>query len=97
MDAFINSIKEKNKRTDEVLNILKNAKPYRRELSGIKTEVINLMKNSNIVNLDKCQLVALTIIKELLLRGKFFKDKNFSYIFINDSGVISLVKYTFDI
>lgn len=36
MDAFINSIKEKNKRTDEVLNILKNAKPYRRELSGIK-------------------------------------------------------------
>ncbi len=88
MDAFINSIKEKNKRTDEVLNILKNAKPYRRELRGIKTEVINLMKNSNIVNLDKCQLVALTIIKELLLRGKFFKDKNFSYIFIDDDKSI---------
>lgn len=88
MDAFINSIKEKSKRLDEVLNVLKSAKPYRRELSGIKTEVINLMKNSNIVNLDKCQLVALTIIKELLLRGKFFKDKNFSYIFIDDDKSI---------
>lgn len=87
MDAFINSIKEKNKRTDEVLNILKNAKPYRRELSGIKKEITGFMKDSG-HNLDKCQKVTKLVIEEILQRGKFFKDNNFSYIFLDDDKKI---------
>jgi len=83
LDAFINSIKEKHKRTEEVLNLLKNAKPYRRELSGIKKEITSFMKDSG-HNLDKCQKVTKLVIKEILQRGKFFKDNNFSYIFIDD-------------
>lgn len=87
MDAFINSIKEKNERTDKVLNILKNAKPYRRELSGIKKEITGFMKDSG-HNLDKCQKVTKLVIEEILQRGKFFKDNNYSYIFLDDDKKI---------
>lgn len=87
MDAFINSIKKKDKRTEEVLNILKSAKPYRRELSGIKKEITAFMKDSG-HNLDKCQKVTKLVIEEILQRGKFFKDNNFSYIFLDDDKKI---------
>lgn len=87
IDAFINSIKEKNERTDKVLNILKNAKPYRRELSGIKKEITGFMKDSG-HNLDKCQKVTKLVIEEILQRGKFFKDNNYSYIFLDDDKKI---------
>lgn len=87
MDAFINSIKEKDKRTEEVLNLLKSAKPYRRELSGIKKEITAFMKDSG-HNLDKCQKVTKLVIEEILQRGKFFKDNNYSYIFLDDDKKI---------
>lgn len=87
LDAFINSIKEKDKRTEEVLNLLKSAKPYRRELSGIKKEITAFMKDSG-HNLDKCQKVTKLVIEEILQRGKFFKDNNYSYIFLDDDKKI---------
>ena len=89
IDAFINSIKEKNKRTDEVLNLLKSAKPYRRELSGIKKEITAFMKDSG-HNLDKCQKITKLVIEEILQRGKFFKDNNFSYLFLDDDKKLYL-------
>ena len=88
IDEFINSYKDKKQCYEAICNLFKGIKYYNREFRGIKAEIISLMKNSNYVNLDKCQLVSLTIIKELLKRGKFFKDNNYSYIFLNDDKKI---------
>ena len=84
IDEYINSFKDEKECREQVCELLKKSKRYLRDYSGIKAEITNLMKNSKFVNLDKYQLVALTIIKELLQRGKFFKDENFSYIFLDD-------------
>lgn len=83
IDEYINSFKDDTECRNAIVDLLNNAKFHHRELSGIKKQITTFMKDSG-HNLDKCQKVTKLIIEEILQRGKFFKDNNFSYIFLDD-------------
>lgn len=90
IDEYINSFEDDSACANAIIDLLNCAKFHHRELSGIKKQITTFMKDSG-HNLDKCQKVTRLVIEEILQRGKFFKDDNFSYIFLDDDKKIILV------
>ena len=87
IDEYINSFEDDSACANAIIDLLNCAKFHHRELSGIKKQITTFMKDSG-HNLDKCQKVTRLVIEEILQRGKFFKDNNFSYIFLDDDKKI---------
>ena len=88
IDEFINTFKDEKQCNEAVWNLLKSMKHYHREFRGIEAEIRNIMNNTKMTQLDRQQLVSLSIEKEILQRGKFFKDVNYQYIFLDDDKKI---------
>ena len=88
IDEFINGFEDEKQCSEAVLELLKTMKLYHRDLSGIEAEVRSIMNNTKITQLNRQQLVSLLIEKEILQRGKFFKDSNYQYIFLDDDKKI---------
>lgn len=84
IDEYINSFKDENECQKAIINLLDSAKSYHRELKGIKNQIRTIMKEQGNA-LDKQEKVTQIVIAELLQRGKFYKDNNFSYLFIYDT------------
>lgn len=91
IDEFINSFKDEKQCKEAVWDLLKSMKHYHREFCGIEAEIRNIMNNTKMTQLDRQQLVSLLIEKEILQRGKFFKDVNYQYIFLDDDKKIILI------
>ncbi len=88
IDEFINGFEDEKQCSEAVWELLKTMKLYHRDLSGIEAEVRSIMNNTKITQLNRQQLVSLLIEKEILQRGKFFKDSNYQYIFLDDDKKI---------
>lgn len=88
IDEFINGFEDEKQCSEAVWELLKGMKHYHRDLSGIEAEVRSIMNNTKITQLNRQQLVSLLIEKEILQRGKFFKDSNYQYIFLDDDKKI---------
>ena len=85
IDEYINSFKDKKECHEAVVKLLNGAKLYLRELSGIKRQINSIINYDRTASNEKCQVVTLIILKELLVRGKLYRDNNYSYIFLNDN------------
>ena len=84
IDEYIDSFEDKTACRNAIISLLNSAKLNFRDYKGIKAQITRIMKFSA-HNLEKCQAITNIIIIELLKRGAFYKDNNFTYIFTYDS------------